>query len=87
MAETDRHAAWRDYYETTGARPPRETLVAALDAFAREGRDPGFAIDLGCGNGRDTIAMLARRPGRCQIRGESSQESAGGTVTAQAAKT
>ena len=60
MAETDRHAAWRDYYETTGARPPRETLVAALDGFARERRDPGFAIDLGCGNGRDTIAMLAR---------------------------
>lgn len=36
-------------------------MVRALDAFDVEGRpDPAFAVDLGCGSGRDTIAMLER---------------------------
>ncbi len=53
---------WQAYYEKTGARPPRETLLFALQKFDDEGgRDEaGLAIDLGCGNGRDTIELLRR---------------------------
>lgn len=61
MSDTPRES-WKTYYERTGSRPPRETLLFALDRFDSE-RQPGdrrFAIDLGCGNGRDTIELLRR---------------------------
>ena len=53
---------WETYYRKTGGRPPRETLLFALDQFDREFEtgDRRFAIDLGCGNGRDTVEMLRR---------------------------
>ena len=47
---------WASYYAKTGERPPRETLLFALSRFA----GPGFAVDLGCGNGRDAIELLRR---------------------------
>lgn len=50
---------WRDYYRRTGFRPPRPTLLRALDAFPAG--FAGFAVDLGCGNGRDTVELLRRR--------------------------
>ncbi|HZT52204.1 MAG TPA: methyltransferase domain-containing protein, partial [Stellaceae bacterium] len=46
-----------DFYDATAARPPRRTLLAALERFAA----PGFAVDLGCGDGRDAIELLRRR--------------------------
>ena len=54
--------SWKSYYEKTGTRPPRETLLFALDRFETElsDADRHFAIDLGCGNGRDTIELLRR---------------------------
>jgi len=45
---------WQEYYAATQARPPRETLLKALEVVPHEGR----AIDLGCGCGHDAIAML-----------------------------
>jgi len=49
---------WGSYYEKLRDRPPRKTLVAALDAF---GERPGaLAIDLGCGDGRDVVEILRR---------------------------
>lgn len=52
---------WASYYEKTGNRPPRPTLIRALDAFAAEGLPAGGrAADLGCGSGRDTIEILRR---------------------------
>jgi tellurite methyltransferase len=53
MAEKSR---WTTYYENTSGRPPRPTLLFALDRFA----SPGFAVDLGCGDGRDTVELLRR---------------------------
>jgi SAM-dependent methyltransferase len=50
---------WQTYYRATQGRPPRPTLLRALDAFAREGLvRGGLAIDLGCGSGRDALPLL-----------------------------
>ncbi len=51
-------AGFGAYYDATAGRPPRPTLLAALAAF---GDFAGFAVDLGCGDGRDTIELLRRR--------------------------
>lgn len=48
---------WSDYYDAMLGRPPRETLVAALAAWGD--RPPGLAVDLGCGEGRDAVPLLA----------------------------
>ena len=53
-------AAWAAYYEKTGNRPPRETLIRALDAFEGEPAGLRRAVDLGSGTGRDTVEMLRR---------------------------
>ncbi len=53
--------AWSDYYRRTGTRPPRPTLLFALDRFdAAPAPERRFAVDLGCGSGRDTIEILRR---------------------------
>ncbi len=61
MSEKNRES-WESYYEKTGTRPPRDTLLFALGRFETElsANDRRFAIDLGCGNGRDTIELLRR---------------------------
>ena len=45
-----------DYYDATAQRPPRKTLLAAIERFAA----PGIAVDLGCGDGRDAVELLRR---------------------------
>ncbi len=55
------HPSWTNYYQAVAGRPPRETLMAALEAFATEplpSATARFAVDLGCGNGRDTVELL-----------------------------
>jgi SAM-dependent methyltransferase len=54
---------WSRYYDATKGGAPRETLLLALDLFEREGRAPRaerLAVDLGCGEGRDTVELLRR---------------------------
>ena len=57
---TERESAgWGAYYQKLRDRPPRRTLVAALDGFGA-GATGSLAIDLGCGDGRDVTEMLRR---------------------------
>lgn len=46
---------WGRFYAAVGD-DPRETLLEAADGFVT----PGLAVDLGCGNGRDTAELLRR---------------------------
>ena len=46
---------WATYYATVAQLPPRRTLLTALDGFAGK---TGLALDLGCGDGRDTKELL-----------------------------
>lgn len=53
---------WVDYYQAVKNRPPRHTLLTALEKFEEEmsSEQRFFAIDLGCGEGRDTVELLRR---------------------------
>jgi SAM-dependent methyltransferase len=54
---------WSRYYDAAKGGAPRETLLLALDLFEREGDAAGaelLAVDLGCGEGRDTVELLRR---------------------------
>jgi tellurite methyltransferase len=71
---------WKGYFGAVLGKPPRDTLVAALDLFDKDAAkpvivagasrplpeggvgvgSPRFAIDLGCGEGRDTLELLRR---------------------------
>jgi len=49
---------WGSYYDKLRDRPPRRTVIAALDAFGQ--CSDSLAIDLGCGDGRDVVEILRR---------------------------
>ena len=59
MVQDDKAAGWAAYYEKLRDRPPRKTLLLALDRF---GPPPAGAraVDLGCGDGRDVVELLRR---------------------------
>ena len=59
MTENEQSAGWAAYYDKLRDRPPRKTLLKALDTF---GSIPAgaLALDLGCGDGRDAIELLRR---------------------------
>jgi SAM-dependent methyltransferase len=59
MPAEDRGKAWADYYVATADRPPRRTLMEALARFAPTAA-PCLAVDLGSGDGRDTIELVRR---------------------------
>ena len=55
-----RSGDWSRYYDAAAAGPSRDTLVLALDRFDAEAPAARHAVDLGCGEGRDTAEMLRR---------------------------
>ncbi len=60
---------WPEYFDAVDGKPPRDTLLRALDAFEAEGLpDEPVAIDIACGEGRDSRAILAR-PGNWRVWG------------------
>lgn len=56
MTQSPDGKIWEEYYERVNGRPPRKTLVKAVELF--DGGAAKFAIDLGCGTGVDTHALL-----------------------------
>jgi SAM-dependent methyltransferase len=50
-------ADWSEYYDEYEDREPRAMLLDVLEAFGDAGRT---AVDLGCGSGIDTLAILQR---------------------------
>jgi SAM-dependent methyltransferase len=63
MSEPMTASQWRTYYDAMANTPPRDTLLFALSRFDAENRFAGtapLAIDLGCGEGRDTVELLRR---------------------------
>ncbi len=60
MSQPDK---WTAFYEATRGHQPFETLVKAMALFTAQKKREAteyFAIDLGCGAGRDTFALLAQ---------------------------
>ena len=51
---------WVAYYNAVSDRPPRDTLLKALHNFEADKNASRSAVDLGCGDGRDTIELLRR---------------------------
>jgi SAM-dependent methyltransferase len=49
---------WKKYYEAIGEREARDTLLKALEMF--DHAQNLSAIDIGCGNGIDTVELLKR---------------------------
>ena len=48
-------SGWEDYYRAIEGRAPRALFLDALTFLP----DPGVAVDLGCGDGTETLALLA----------------------------
>jgi tellurite methyltransferase len=49
---------WPGYFGAVLGKPPRDTLLAALASFSREGFSEGLAVDVAAGEGRDTLELL-----------------------------
>jgi tellurite methyltransferase len=53
---------WKGYFSAVLGKPARETLLEALARFEQDTDRPStpLAVDLGCGEGRDTLELLRR---------------------------
>lgn len=58
MAEPNESEVWTTYYNTLAGRSARPLLLDVIAQFQKEGKT-GCAVDLGCGDGTETLALLA----------------------------
>lgn len=50
--------SWSSYGKAVQDLPPHETVLLALKNFENDGKKSGYAVDLGCGSGRDCKQLL-----------------------------
>ena len=51
---------WPTYFDRMEGKPARDTVLKAIEMFGEvDSNNPPLAVDLGCGAGRDSEAMLA----------------------------
>lgn len=63
---------WPEYFDAVAGKPPRDTAMRALDLFekdhaAKPFKRPLLALDIACGQGRDTVEMLRRTNPRWRV--------------------
>jgi len=51
---------WVEYYKVAFGRPPRELLRQTVIRFGQADHPSRLAIDLGCGAGTETVALLSQ---------------------------
>lgn len=56
--KADNQEEWKLYYEKSVGQPPHFTLFKAIELLSSS--DTKFAIDLGCGAGRASLALLEK---------------------------
>lgn len=57
MTQSEENKGWTNYYKARAGRPPRPLLLAAMAHFGTTATALQ-AIDLGCGEGTDAVALL-----------------------------
>jgi tellurite methyltransferase len=62
MTKARRRSPWLEHYKATTEHTPSDTLTKALALFEGETQSKRrrFAVDLGCGGGKDTFELLRR---------------------------
>lgn len=53
-------SSWSNYYDAVSGHPSSPTTVMAIELWTLENEMAGSAVDLGCGDGRDTLEFLRR---------------------------
>lgn len=66
---TDETFSWDDYYQKIQGRKPRQLLLDALEKFSSQ--ESLHGIDLGCGDGTETVVLLSRGWNVLAVDGES----------------
>jgi tellurite methyltransferase len=55
----NQNEVWTNYYKAVTGRAPRPLLLEVVARFQKKGKDSSLqAIDLGCGDGTETLALL-----------------------------
>ena len=49
---------WSGYFTSVLGKGARETLLAAMESFSKEGVSEGLGVDIAAGEGRDTLELL-----------------------------